>query len=119
MTLLLSNQDAEELLTMADCISALEQAYGELAEGLSVSAINSDAITRTSLPNAIYQLKLMGGAIPGLGVAALRFNSDIIAYRGQRQVKMPLAPGERYTGLVILFSVDTGEPLAIIPDGVL
>jgi alanine dehydrogenase len=34
-------------------------------------------------------------------------------------VKLPLAPGNRYTGLVLLFSVNTGEPLAIFPDGVL
>ena len=119
MTLLLSNNDAEELLTMPDCIAALEKAYAELAQGMSVSAVNSDAITPTKTPDAIYQLKLMGGVIPGLGVGALRFNSDVIAYRNKRQVKMALAPGARYTGLVILFSIDTGEPLAIIPDGVL
>jgi alanine dehydrogenase len=118
MTLLLSNQDAEELLTMPDCITALEQAYRELADGLSVSAVTSDAIT-PSKKHALYQLKLMGGVIPGLGVAALRFNSDVISFQNKRQVKMALAPGGRYTGLVILLSIDTGEPLAIIPDGVL
>jgi alanine dehydrogenase len=119
MTLMLTNDDAEALLTMTDCIDALEQAYRDLAHGNSVSAVNSDAITPTSLPEAIYQLKLMGGVIPSLGVAALRLNSDVIAYRNKRQVKLPLAPGERYTGLVILFSVATGEPLAIMPDGVM
>ena len=33
-------------------------------------------------------------------------------------MKVPAAPGERYVGLVLLFSVETGEPLAIYPDGV-
>ncbi len=119
MTLMLTNEDAEDLLTMPDCIDALEQAYRGLALGDSVSAVNSDAITPTRLPEAIYQLKLMGGVIPALGVGALRLNSDVIAYRNNRQVKMALAPGKRYTGLVILFSVTTGEPLAIMPDGVM
>ena len=32
-------------------------------------------------------------------------------------VKVPAAPNERYTGLVLLFSTATGEPLAIFPDG--
>ncbi len=51
-------------------------------------------------------------------MAAVRLNSDIISF-GERQVKLPLAPGKRYTGLVLLFSCVTGEPLAIFPDGVL
>jgi ornithine cyclodeaminase/alanine dehydrogenase-like protein (mu-crystallin family) len=34
------------------------------------------------------------------------------------RVKVPAAPGGRYVGLVLLFSTETGEPLAIIPDGV-
>ena len=32
-------------------------------------------------------------------------------------MKVPAAPGNRYTGLVLLFSTETGEPLAIFPDG--
>jgi ornithine cyclodeaminase/alanine dehydrogenase-like protein (mu-crystallin family) len=31
---------------------------------------------------------------------------------------VPAAPGTRYVGLVLLFSTQTGEPLAILPDGV-
>jgi ornithine cyclodeaminase/alanine dehydrogenase-like protein (mu-crystallin family) len=34
-------------------------------------------------------------------------------------VKVPAAPGDRYVGLVRLFSTHNGEPLAIFPDGVL
>ena len=33
--------------------------------------------------------------------------------------KVPAAPGNRWCGLVLLFSVDNGEPLAIMPDGVM
>ena len=33
--------------------------------------------------------------------------------------KVPAAPGNRWVGLVLLFSVDNGEPLAIMPDGVM
>ena len=32
---------------------------------------------------------------------------------------MPAAPNDRYVGLVLLFSTENGEPLAILPDGVL
>src|SRR5262249_7511469 len=33
--------------------------------------------------------------------------------------KVPAAPNNRYVGLVLLFSVENGEPLAILPDGVM
>src|SRR5262249_34899502 len=36
-----------------------------------------------------------------------------------RRVKVPSAPNGRYVGLVLLFSSETGEPLAILPDGML
>jgi ornithine cyclodeaminase/alanine dehydrogenase-like protein (mu-crystallin family) len=35
-----------------------------------------------------------------------------------RRVKVPAAPGNRFVGLVLLFSTHNGEPLAIFPDGV-
>jgi alanine dehydrogenase len=117
--LLLSNEDTEELLSMGDCMAALEEAYRELAHERAVSAARSDAVSSTTHPDAVYSLKLMGGVIPSLGVSAMRLNSDIISFGEARQVKLPLAPGNRYTGLVLLFSTHTGEPLAIFPDGVL
>ncbi len=119
MMLILSNEDAEALLTMRVCIEALEHAYRELALARAANAPRSDAITTTQQPDAVYSLKLMGAVLPGLGVGVVRLNSDIISFGNKRQVKMPLAPGKRYTGLVLLFSVNTGEPLAIFPDGVL
>lgn len=119
MTILLSNDDVEALLPMSECIAVLEDMYRELALGRAVNALRSDAVGATSHPDAVYSLKLMGGVVPSLGVGAVRLNSDIIQFGAARQVKLPLAPGARYTGLVLLFSTDTGEPLAIFPDGVL
>ena len=119
MTLILSNEDVEALLSMSDCVSALEEGYRELAHERAASALRSNAVSTTARPDAVYSLKLMGGVIPSLGVGAVRLNSDIISFGTERQVKLPLAPGSRYTGLVLLFSSETGEPLAIFPDGVL
>ena len=65
----------------------------------------------------------MDGVAPKLGVSAVRINSDIISWpkvgNSMRRVKVPAAPNDRYVGLVLLFSCETGEPLAILPDGVL
>lgn len=124
MTLILSNDDVEKLLTMPDCIAALETAYLDLAEGRGVSRRRSDCITPTTWhEDAIYGLKSMDGVVPALGVGAIRINSDIVTNplvgNSHRRVKVPAAPGERYVGLVLLFSTHNGEPLAIFPDGVL
>lgn len=120
--LVLSNEDAEELLSMPACMDALERAYRDAAEGTALNGRRSDMLTPTSRPDAIYCLKLVGGVVPALGIGALRLNSDILTFpetNGKpRKVKVPAAPGDRWVGLVLLFSVNTGEPLAIFPDGV-
>ena len=117
--LILSNDDAEQLLTMGDCIAALEHVYREMAEGRAANATRSDAVTLTPRPNTVYSLKMMGAVVQDTGVGVVRLNSDILSFRDKRQTKLPLAPGNRYTGLVLLFSIETGEPLAIFPDGIL
>ncbi len=124
MTLILSNDDVEQLLTMPDCIQALEEAYVELAAGRGINRTRSDCIAPTSYSDdAVYGLKSMDGVAPSLGVSAIRINSDIVTNpmvgNTRRRVKIPAAPNNRYVGLVLLFSTDNGEPLAMFPDGVL
>jgi ornithine cyclodeaminase/alanine dehydrogenase-like protein (mu-crystallin family) len=123
MTLILSNDDVDKLLTMPECIDVLEEAYVELAEGRGVNRTRSDCITPTANPDAVYGLKSMDGVIPKFGIGAIRINSDIVTFpkKGNNVVreKVPAAPNGRYTGLVLLFSTETGEPLAIMPDGVM
>ncbi|TMJ95233.1 MAG: ornithine cyclodeaminase family protein [Alphaproteobacteria bacterium] len=123
MTLILSNDDVEALLTMRECIAVMEEAYAELADGRGVSRTRSDCFTPTTRGDALYSLKSMDGVAPSLGVGAVRINSDIITWpkRGNamRREKIAAAPNNRYVGLVLLFSVENGEPLAILPDGVM
>jgi ornithine cyclodeaminase/alanine dehydrogenase-like protein (mu-crystallin family) len=122
MTLILSNEDIDSILTMDDCIDVLEDAYRELAHGRGVSRTRSDSFTKTARADALYSLKSMDGIVPKLGVGAVRINSDIVTWPteggNERRVKVPSAPNARYVGLVLLFSSETGEPLAIFPDGV-
>ena len=123
MTLILSNDDVEKLLSVRECIDVLEKAYLELADGTGVARTRSDSIVTAKQPDTLYSLKSMDGVIPGLGVSAVRIDSDLVTYPSEggkvRRVKVPSAPGQRYVGLVLLFSCETGEPLAIFPDGVM
>jgi ornithine cyclodeaminase/alanine dehydrogenase-like protein (mu-crystallin family) len=124
MTLILSNEDVEQLLSMPECIDVLKKAYVDLAEGRGITRQRSDCIAPTDYNDeAVYGLKSMDGVIPSLKVGSVRINSDIainpLVGNTRRHVKIPAAPNKRYVGIVLLFSTTTGEPLAIFPDGVL
>lgn len=123
MTLLLSNEDAAALLDMNASIEALDAAYSDVANGLAVAGTRGEILTKTDDPDAAYQLKSMSATVASLEMGSVRINSDILTWPdiggSRRRVKSPRAPGNRWTGLVLLFSTVTGEPLAIFPDGVL
>jgi alanine dehydrogenase len=127
MTLLLSNEEIETLLTMPESLAALEAAYKDIAAGKAIPGTRVDNVGNvdhdTGGVESLYQLKMMGSVVESLEVGAIRINSDVLTWPTQsgtkRRVKAPLAPNERWTGLVLLFSMKTGEPLAIFPDGII
>lgn len=122
MTLVLSNAEIEALLPMADCLEAIEASFRDLGEGNAVNRVRSDLYSPTPHPEARHVFKTMDGSLPRLGVTALRLNSDVIRWPSEgaraRKEKLPVAAG-RWVGLILLFSHQTGEPLAILPDGVI
>jgi len=72
-------------------------------------------------PDEFYEYKTMSGVLPSRNIAALRLNSSVVKWYekagGMRKDKLPVAGGDKFVGLVMLFSTATGEPLAIFPDG--
>jgi ornithine cyclodeaminase/alanine dehydrogenase-like protein (mu-crystallin family) len=120
--LVLSNEEIARLLTMQDCIAALEPMYRDLADSRALISPRFDNMMPTSHAGGYYAFKHMGGGWPAQGVQALRINSDIVTHplvAGMpRRVKQPLADG-RWVGLVLLFSTETGKLLAMFPDGVM
>ena len=126
MTLLLNNEEVEQALTPQDAIAATESIYRELAEG---KAINRPR-TQTYLPAESkehagfrYRFKSQEGGSLSCGVWALRITSDMAGFSFSAGVKrrriLPVATGNRYCGLVILFDIERIEPVAIMPDGVI
>jgi len=80
MTIILSNDEISELLTMSETLEVMEEAYAELDSGRAVTRRRSDIITPTDRDDATYSLKSMDGVIPKLGVGAVRINSDIVTW---------------------------------------
>jgi alanine dehydrogenase len=121
MTLLINNEVVASVLTMADTIAALEEAYRQLAVEEAVCRPRIDIQIPTKDPKKVYQWGTMEGGSRA-GYFAIRMKSDVIyeqEYNGAvTQEKYCTRPG-LYCGLVFLTDIQTGEPLAIINDGVL
>jgi alanine dehydrogenase len=121
MTLIITNADVARLLTMEDTIEGLECAYRDLAIGEATCRPRIDIRIPTSDPARNYQFGSMEGGSTG-GYFAVRMKSDVIyetTYNGAiTQEKYCVRPG-MFCGLVFLTSIETGEPLAFLNDGVL
>jgi alanine dehydrogenase len=119
--LFLNNDDVKQVLTMEITMDALDKAYRELARQEAVCRPRIDVQIPTQDPDKIYQWGTMeGGSMSGY--FAIRMKSDVIyeqEYQGAiTQEKYCMRPG-RFCGLILLNSIENGEPLALMNDGYL
>ena len=118
---ILTNKDVEQILLMPECVSTLEQAYFDLGNHDAAEISRQDLLVDNERPEAIHAFKTMSGSWPRAGVTALRLNSDIVSWPevngSPRRVKLPVSDGQRYNGLVLLFSTATGQLLCTFNDG--
>src|SRR6516165_327976 len=126
MTLLLSNEDVERALRPEDAIAATETIYRELAEGKAVNRPRSQTympVESQQHPGFHYRFKSQEGSGASSGVWALRITSDMAGFSYPAGVKRrrlpPVASGNRFCGMVILFDIEKIEPVALMPDGVI
>jgi ornithine cyclodeaminase/alanine dehydrogenase-like protein (mu-crystallin family) len=119
--LFLNNNDVKQVLTMEVTMDALDKAYRELARQEAVCRPRIDIQIPTKDAEKIYQWGTMeGGSMSGY--FAIRMKSDVIyeqEYQGAiTQEKYCVRPGS-FCGLILLNSIENGEPLALINDGYL
>jgi alanine dehydrogenase len=121
MTLILNNDEIETVFTLEECFDVLEPALCDLGNGSAVSMPRHDLLVPGPLDGSYHGLKTSCASLPRSGVTTMRLTSDILTWPivsgRQRRVKVPLAVGSKYVGLVFVFSTTTGELLAILPDG--
>ena len=120
--IILSNEEIESFLSIKTCIDALEKAYASWDKGTAINRPRTDLVMPSATEAGVYAFKSMEAGLYDPPIVAMRINSDIIRWnqQGNRTIKtkIPAAPGDKYVGLVMLFSTITGEPLAMFPDGV-
>ena len=123
MTLILSNEDVKQVLTMDVCLEALEKAFTELGKKNAYNIQRIHPYFPSSKPETFFRPKIMGGFVPAFGVLAIRICPEFIQFPVmdglRRQIKIAAAPGNRYNGLIHLYSSETGELLAILQDAYL
>ncbi len=123
MTLILTNEEIENIFSLDECFNALEPALVDLGNGVAVNMPRQDLLVPGALPGSYHGLKTSCASLPRAGVTTMRLTSDVLTWPivdgRQRRVKVPLAMGGKYVGLVFVFSTETGELLAIFPDGLM
>jgi alanine dehydrogenase len=116
--LFISDQEVRQVITVRDCIDAMERAFAEEARGIAVNRPRARYKVPPDLDKPGYMANIIAGAVPGSGVAALRYDSAIVQERvvgGTKRMDFP-SPAKRSWGFVLIFSLQTGEPLALLHD---
>jgi alanine dehydrogenase len=116
---LLTNADISSVLTMKEGIAALRTGYDDLARGDAAYIPRIDLYAPTGRQDDYYQWGSMAGACRSYGVVAVRIKSDVNSWpEGRTSEKYCVEPGT-YSGIILLYSIVNGEPLALLQDGYL
>src|SRR5262249_11791941 len=115
MTIIITDEDVKRLLPMRDCIEAMRVAFGDLAAGAAVNRPRMRYLARHPDPERRYLANVHVGAVPSCGIACVRAGSQVIrppsAANDRRLYENPQAFN---WGIVILYSIETAEPLALM-----
>jgi alanine dehydrogenase len=115
VTIIITDEDVKRLLPMKDCIDAMRVAFRDFAEGNAVNRPRMRYLAKHPDPARRYMANIHVGAVPSSGIACVRAGSSLLT---------PATPGnDRRTyenpaqfnwGIVILYSIETAEPLALM-----
>lgn len=115
MTIIISDDDVKRLLPMSDCIEAMRVAFRDFADGTAVNRPRMRYLAQHPDPERKYLANVHVGAVPSYGIACVRAGSQIIkppsAKVDRRLYENPKAFN---WGIVILYSIETAEPLALM-----
>jgi len=117
--LYISNADVHSLLDTKTCLDALRAGYQDLARGDAAYIPRIDIHAPTGRDDDYYRWGSMSGVCRSMGVVATRIKSDVVSWPGgETEEKYCIEPGT-YSGIILLYAITDGEPLAMMNDGVL
>jgi alanine dehydrogenase len=114
--LIINSDELKQALTMPAALQAVEEAYGFLGAGTAVNRPRTDSWASIDGGRLFYILKSMDGVVPGMLLSAVRVNSNLVEWRRYAGSLVKASATGKYVGLVVLFSLTDGQPLALFPD---
>ena len=115
MSIIITDEDVRRLLTMEECIKAMRVAFEDFSRGDAVNRPRLRYLARHPDPDLRYMANVHAGAAPSFGVACVRAGSQILrpisAKNDRRIYENPRAFN---WGVVILYSLETAEPIAFM-----
>ena len=115
MTIIITDEDVRRLLPMHECIEAMRVAFRDFADGSAVNRPRMRYLAKHPDPERKYMANVHVGAVPSSGIACVRAGSQILkpasATNDRRLYENPQAFN---WGIVILYSLATAEPLALL-----
>lgn len=113
--LVITDEDVKRLLPMSDCIEAMRVAFNEWAIGSAVSRPRMRYAAQHKDADRKYFANVHIGAVPHYGIASVRAGSHIIkppsAVVDRRMYENPKP---KNSGIVVLYSMDTAELVALM-----
>lgn len=120
MPLFLTNDDQARCIAVSEAIEAMEEGCRQFARGDGIRRPRIDNYLPTSRQEEYFCFSSMEGGIRNPGYYALRIKPDVLSWPtingARRRVSYSYRPG-LYGGLVLLYSVENAEFLAIMNDG--
>ncbi|MDP2646012.1 MAG: ornithine cyclodeaminase family protein [Desulfobacterales bacterium] len=116
MPLVLTDSEISGLVSMEDYIRAMEKAFFEYGNG--TAAIRPRQRYQVPLGgDRFHMTNIIGGAVPGFGVSAVRLNSWPRQKTGQQDKPAVTVTGG--WGMIVLFDLETGKLLGLLMDGII
>jgi alanine dehydrogenase len=115
VTIIITDDDVKRLLPMRDCIEAMRVAFRDFADGIAINRPRMRYLARHPDPERKYLANVHVGAVPSAGIACVRAGSQIIKPPGPGNDRRLYENPQAFNwGIVILYSIETAEPLALL-----
>ncbi|MPZ39797.1 MAG: hypothetical protein GEU95_17410 [Rhizobiales bacterium] len=113
MSIIITDADAERLLSIPEAIEAMRVAFRDLSDGRAVNPPRLRYSASTPDPTRRYTANIHAGAVESAGVACVRAGSAFAPVQPVNGRKVNVADDVNYT-IIILYDLRTGEPLAFM-----
>src|SRR5215510_11286776 len=115
VTIIITDDDVKRLLPMADCIEAMRVAFRDFSNGVAVNRPRMRYLAQHPDPERKYLANIHVGAVPSYGIACVRAGSQIIKPPSAKVDRRLYENPQAFNwGIVILYSIETAEPLALM-----